>query len=99
MSSDLHTFIQLLVVAGWIVIFLYSFFRKYEYLCFAQKLMIPFVCIGFSVLNTTLFNAVKFSTDWYSGLFYVCQIVTQLLLAVSFKIKEKRTDLKNSNYE
>lgn len=97
MSSNLHTFIQLLIVGGWIVIFLYSFFRKYEYLCIAQKVMLPFVCIGFSVLNTTLFNAVIFKTDWYSVLFYVLQIVTQLLFAVSFNIKEKRIDKKNSH--
>lgn len=96
MSNDLHTFIQLLVVAGWIVIFLYSFFRKFDYLCTAQKLMIPFVCVGFSILNTTLFNAVVFKTDWYSVLFYLCQIITQLLFAVSFHRKEIRIDkLKN----
>lgn len=97
MSSDLHTFIQLLVVAEWIVLFLFSFFRKYEYLCLAQKLMLPFVCVGFSVLNTTLFNAVTFKTDWYSVLFYLCQICGQILFAVTFKIKERKIDKRKSH--
>ena len=92
MSSDLHTFIQLTVVAGWIVLLLFSFFRKYEYLCLAQKLILPFVCIGFSVLNTTLFNALTFKTDWYSVLFYISQVSTQILLALSFKQRENKID-------
>lgn len=92
MSSDLHTFIQLFIVAGWITIFLYSFFRKWVYLTTAHRILLPVVCLGFSVLNTTLFNAVEFKTDWYSILFYFVQIATQVLLAFSFKHREMKID-------
>lgn len=92
MSNDLHTFIQLFIVAGWITIFLYSFFRKWVYLTTAHRILLPVVCLGFSVLNTTIFNAVEFKTDWYSILFYFVQIATQVLLAFSFKHREMKID-------
>lgn len=92
LSSDLHTFIQLLIVAGWITIFLYSFFRKWTYLTTAHRILLPVVCLGFSILNTTLFNAVEFKIDWYSILFYFVQIATQVLFAFSFKHREMKID-------
>lgn len=92
MSSDLHTFIQLFIVAGWITIFLYSFLRKWTYLTTAHRILLPIVCLGFSTLNTTLFNAVQFKIDWYSILFYLVQIATQAMFAFSFKHREMKID-------
>ena len=92
MSNDLHTFIQLLLMANWIVIFLYSFLRKWKYLTLFQKLTLPLMCIGFITIDSTLFNVVKFETDWYSVLFYVTQFGTQVFLAVSFKQRELKID-------
>lgn len=93
MSSDLNTFIQLLVVAGWIVILLYSFFRKWEYLSLPQKILLPIVCTLFSLSNTTLFNAVQFTTDWYSIVYYSSQILAQIMFAFSFIHKERKMDM------
>lgn len=93
MSSDLNTFIQLLVVAGWIVIFLYSFFRKWEYLSLPQKILLPIVCLLFSLSNTTLFNVVNFATDWFSIVYYSSQILAQLMFGFSFIHKERKMDM------
>ena len=92
MSNDLHTFIQLLLMANWIVIFIYSFLRKWKYLTLFQKITLPLMCMGFIAIDSTLFNVVKFETDWYSVLFYVTQFVTQVFLAVSFKQREFKID-------
>ena len=92
MSNDLHTFIQLLLMANWIVIFLYSFLRKWKYLTLFQKITLPLMCMGFIAIDSTLFNVVKFETDWYSVLFYVTQFVTQVFLAISFKQRELKID-------
>ena len=92
MSNDLHTFIQLLLMANWIVIFIYSFLRKWKYLTLFQKITLPLMCMGFITIDSTLFNVVKFETDWYSVLFYVTQFVTQVFLAVSFKQREFKID-------
>lgn len=93
MSSDLNTFIQLLVVAGWIVIFLYSFFRKWEYLSLPQKILLPIVCLLFSLSNTTLFSVVNFATDWFSIVYYSSQIFAQIMFGFSFIHKERKMDL------
>ena len=79
MSNDLHTFIQLLLMANWIVIFIYSFLRKWKYLTLFQKITLPLMCMGFIAIDSTLFNVVKFETDWHSVLFYVTQFVTQVI--------------------
>ena len=92
MSNDLHTFIQLLLMANWIVIFIYSFLRKWKYLTLFQKITLPLMCMGFIAIDSTLFNVVKFETGWYSVLFYVTQFVTQVFLAVSFKQREFKID-------
>gem|GEM_PF-6340239 len=92
MSNDLHTFIQLLLMANWIVIFLYSFLRKWKYLTLFQKITLPLMCLGFITIDSTLFNVVQFETDWYSVLFYVTQFVTQVFLAISFKQRELKID-------
>ena len=92
MSNDLHTFIQLLLMANWIVIFLYSFLRKWKYLTLFQKITLPLMCLGFITIDSTLFNVVKFETDWYSVLFYITQFTTQVFLTVSFKQRELKID-------
>lgn len=92
MSNDLHTFIQLLLMANWIVIFLYSFLRKWKYLTLFHKITLPLMCLGFITIDSTLFNVVKFETDWYSVLFYITQFGTQVFLAVSFKQRELKID-------
>ena len=92
MSNDLHTFIQLLLMANWIVIFIYSFLRKWKYLTLFQKITLPLMCMGFIAIDSTLFNVVKFETDWHSVLFYVTQFGTQVFLAVSFKQRELKID-------
>lgn len=92
MSNDLHTFIQLLLMANWIVIFLYPFLRKWKYLTLFQKITLPLMCLGFITIDSTLFNVVNFETDWYSVLFYIAQFTTQVFLAVSIKQREMKID-------
>ena len=50
------------------------------------------MCLGFTTIDSTLFNVVKFETDWYSVLFYITQFTTQVFLAVSFKQRELKID-------
>ena len=50
------------------------------------------MCLGFITIDSTLFNVVKFETDWYSVLFYLTQFTTQIFLAVSFKQRELKID-------
>ncbi len=79
-------------MANWTVIFLYPFLRKWKYLTLFQKITMPLMCLGFITIDSTLFNVVKFETDWYFVLFYVTQFVTQVFLAISFKQRELKID-------
>lgn len=88
MSNNLHTSIQLLVLISWISIFVYSYFRKWNYLSFAQKILIPLVATLSSVRYTTLFNVVEFKSDWYAIVFYSAGILVPVLFAFSFYHKE-----------
>ena len=88
MSNNLHTSIQLLVLISWITIFVYSYFRKWQYLSLAQKILIPTVATLSSIRYTTLFNVVQFSSDWYAIVFYLAGISVPILFAFSFYHKE-----------
>ena len=96
MSNDLNTFIQLLVLLGWTILLVYSFFRKWQYLTFSIKILLPFSYISFATLNTTLFNVVDFKTDWFAILFYLAQISMILLSAIMlWKIEIKIDAIKD----
>ena len=92
MSKDLHLFCQLLVILGWIILLVYSYTRKRKYFCEFQVTLLILTCVGFSVLNISLFDAVPIKTDWWSGLLYISQIAGQFLFAITFHQKETNTD-------
>ena len=96
MSNNLHIFLQLIVVGGWIVLFIYSFFRKRCYMTKVQMIVLFFTCITFSILNTAVFEIIPFRTDWWSITLYSSQISTQFLIAMMFNKNEAKTDSLNN---
>ena len=92
MYSNIHTVIQLFIIGGWITILLYSYFRKWKYIGRIQRVLLLTSCLGFTVLNTAMYDSTIIETDWFSILLYTTQASFQVLLVLNFKERELKTD-------
>jgi hypothetical protein len=92
MRNNILPILQLLVIGGWITLFTYSFLRKLAYFTKVKIILLFFVCLGFTILNATLFSLQLFRADWYSFLFYATQLAAVGMIALNFHEKEVKAD-------